>query len=79
MVATTEQLEALQATLMSLPRSTREIFLAHRIDDLSYIEIARRTGFSVPQVEREISRAIYAIAFGLPRRSLWRRCWRRLI
>ncbi len=54
--ATAEQLARLKAAFLTLPRFTREIFLAHRIDDLSYVEIADRTGVSVRRVEREIAR-----------------------
>jgi RNA polymerase sigma-70 factor (ECF subfamily) len=55
---TTQKLEQLEAALATLPRFTREIFLAHRIDDLDYDEISRRTGVSVHRIEREIARAI---------------------
>jgi RNA polymerase sigma factor (sigma-70 family) len=71
--ATAEELEALLAALMTLPRFTREVFLAHRIDDMSYAEIAGRTGVSVGRIEREMSRAICTLAFGRRRRPLW---WR---
>ena len=36
----------------------REVFLAHRLDGLSYAEIASRTGLTVPEVERHIADAI---------------------
>jgi hypothetical protein len=44
-----------------LPRFTREIFLAHRFNDLGYAEIAVMTGASVHQVEREVACALAAI------------------
>jgi RNA polymerase sigma-70 factor (ECF subfamily) len=47
--------------MLNLPRSTREIFLAHRLDDLSYQEIADRTGLTVRQVERHMAKAIYRL------------------
>jgi RNA polymerase sigma factor (sigma-70 family) len=40
---------------------TREIFLAKRLDGMSYSEIARRTGLSVRRVERHITKALVAI------------------
>ena len=49
----------------SLPPRTRDIFVAHRFEDMTYAAIARRFGISVSAVEkhimaalRELSRAI---------------------
>jgi RNA polymerase sigma-70 factor (ECF subfamily) len=56
-----ELLGKLERAIVTLPRSTREIFLAHRLDDMSYHEIADRTGLTVRQVERHIARAIYRL------------------
>src|SRR3546814_3181123 len=42
----TELLARLETALETLPRFTREVFLAHRVDDLSYADIARITGKS---------------------------------
>jgi RNA polymerase sigma-70 factor (ECF subfamily) len=53
--ATAEQLAKLEAALLTLPRFRREVFLAHRIDDLSYAEIAERTGVSMQRIEREMA------------------------
>src|SRR3546814_10900226 len=41
-----ELLAQVEAALLTLPRLTREVFLANRIDDLSFAEIAKRTGIS---------------------------------
>ncbi len=41
-----------------LKPKTRMIFLAHRLDGLSYQEIADQTGLSVKGVERHMSKAI---------------------
>lgn len=49
----TEMLELMEAALLALPRVTREIFLAHRLDDLSYGDIATITGVSTRRIERE--------------------------
>lgn len=69
--------ERMQAALLRLPRFTREVFLAHRIDDLSYAEIAARTGVSVRRVEREIARALVGLDRALtePPRSGWWQRW----
>ena len=34
------QIPRMERAMLALPRTTREIFLAHRLDDLSYVEIA---------------------------------------
>lgn len=51
-------LRRLEAAMRLLEPRTREIFLAHRIDELTYGEIARRTGLSVEAVERHMAKAI---------------------
>ena len=68
-------LKRMEAIMLRLPRTTREIFLAHRLDDMPYEEIARRTGLSVRQVERHMAKAIYKIARDLDEEpcSWWRR------
>ncbi len=71
-----ELVERLQAIMLRMPRLTREIFIAHRLDDMPYEEIARRTGLTIRQVERHIARAIADIDRGLhsePRP--WWRFW----
>lgn len=59
----------------NLPKLQREIFLAHRLDDLSYEQIARRTGLSVRQVERHLAEALRKIAKQIDgeRLSWWER------
>jgi RNA polymerase sigma factor (sigma-70 family) len=56
-----ELLRRLEDAVAAMPRAQREIFLAHRLDKMSYAEIARRTGLSVKQVERQMARAIYKL------------------
>jgi RNA polymerase sigma-70 factor (ECF subfamily) len=53
-----DMLRRLEAAMMKLRPKTREIFVAHRIEGLSYSEIARRTGLSVKGVEKQMSKAI---------------------
>lgn len=63
-----ERLEArdglarLEAVLARMKPKTREIFLAHRLDGLSYAEIAEATGMSVSGVEKQMIRAIAQLA-----------------
>ncbi len=53
-----DTLRHLEQALLCLKPQTREIFLAHRIDGYSYVEISARTGLSVKGVEKHMSRAI---------------------
>jgi hypothetical protein len=62
-----ERLKRLEQAIAKLPRGTREIFLAHRIDALSYEQIAKRTGLPVRDVERHMAKAILRLAKALDR------------
>lgn len=53
-----DQLARLQAALARLSPKTRAIFLAHRVDGLSYKQIAERYGLSVKGVEWHMGKAI---------------------
>lgn len=53
-----DMLRRLEGALTKLKPRTREIFMAHRIEGLSYAEIAERTGLSVKGVEKQMSKAI---------------------
>ncbi len=55
-------LTRMERAVRKLPRLRREIFLAARLDDMNYVEIAERTGLSVGQVERELARALMSVA-----------------
>lgn len=67
-------LKRMERAVRKLPRLQREIFLAARLDEMSYVEIAERTGLSAGQVEREIAKALVSIARRMARRppSWWR-------
>ena len=54
-------LRRLEDAMRAMPKLQREIFMAHRLDNLPYGEIARRTGLTVRQVERHMARAIYKL------------------
>jgi RNA polymerase sigma-70 factor (ECF subfamily) len=56
-----DMLTRIEAAMLRLRPRTREIFMAHRIDGLSYAEIAERTGLSVKGVEKQMSKAIAQI------------------
>jgi RNA polymerase sigma-70 factor (ECF subfamily) len=53
-----EELKRLERAVGQLPLKAREIFLARRVDRLSYEEIASLTGLSERQLERHMARAI---------------------
>jgi DNA-directed RNA polymerase specialized sigma24 family protein len=76
-----EIIERLEAGLQRMPKLRHEFFLAIRQDDLSYAEIAKRTGLSAKQVERHFARSIVALleAFdGRPPVPWWKRVLRRI-
>lgn len=47
-----------EAAMMALKPKTREIFLLHRLDELTYGQIAERFGMSVSGVEKQMMKAI---------------------
>ena len=63
-----DQIARLQKALASLSTKTREIFLAHRLEGLSYKDIATETGLSEKGVEWHMSKAIAHIDRQLRRR-----------
>ena len=72
-----EELQRLEQAVRRLPVLTREIFLARRVDRLSYGEIARLTGLSERQVERHMARAIsMLVRLADGKRLRW---WERLL
>lgn len=57
-----DMVQRLEKAVARLKPRTREIFLAHRIDGMSYREIAAKTGLSVKTVEKHMSQAIAFVA-----------------
>lgn len=51
---------ALQA-IEGMPERTRNIFLMHRFEDMTYAEIARAAGISVSAVEKHIMAALHIL------------------
>ncbi len=71
---TRAELTKREAAVRSLCRRDREIYLAHRLEDMSYAAIAEATDLSVTQVERAMARAIIGInrhLHGAPPRRWW--------
>lgn len=52
------RLARLEAAVRALPAIEREVFLAVRLDGMSYAEIAERTGLSPRAVERKFAKAL---------------------
>ncbi|MGB3317698.1 MAG: sigma factor-like helix-turn-helix DNA-binding protein [Sphingopyxis granuli] len=55
------EIARIEWAIARLPKRTRDVFLMHRFDDLSYDRIAHRLGISIKTVEREIVRVMCAI------------------
>lgn len=56
-----DSLLRLEAALLKLKPKTRAIFIAHRVNGMSYAEIARQTGMTTKGVEKQMSKAIAAL------------------
>ncbi len=66
----------MEAAIMKLPKRQREMFLAHRVHDLPFDEIARLTGLNVGEVERQMAKAIYKLGKQMDGRKLsWWERW----
>ncbi|MFN3727828.1 MAG: sigma-70 family RNA polymerase sigma factor [Allosphingosinicella sp.] len=69
-------LRRLNEAVGNIPKLQREIFMAHRLDNMTYGEIADRTGLTVRQVERHMARAIYKLSKQMDGRKLsWWERW----
>lgn len=60
-----ERVARLAVCLGRLTERTRDIFLAHRIDGMTYAEIAEAYGISVSAVEQHVSKAMLQITCGM--------------
>ncbi|MEP9360021.1 RNA polymerase sigma factor [Sphingomonas sp. KR3-1] len=58
LLETRDLLDRLNLAMLELAEETREVFMAHRVEGLTYVEIAERTGLTVKQVEKRIARAM---------------------
>jgi RNA polymerase sigma-70 factor (ECF subfamily) len=54
-------LQAMERKLESVHPCTREVFLLHRVDGLSYAQISKLYGMTTKAVERRIARAMLAV------------------
>lgn len=53
-----ERLRRALATIDAMPPKRREVFLLHRLEGLSYAQIARRAGISIKTVEKHMALAM---------------------
>jgi RNA polymerase sigma factor (sigma-70 family) len=53
-----QRLKRVMATIDSMPPRRREAFLLHRIDELTYTQIARRMNVSIKAVEKHMHLAM---------------------
>ena len=57
-----ERMERMNQCLSRLSEKTRDIFLAHRVDGMTYREIAQQHGLSISTVEKHIAKATLRVA-----------------
>lgn len=62
LLETRDLLDRLDRVMLELPQETREVFMSHRLDGLTYGEIAERTGLTVKQVEKRLAKAAAQIS-----------------
>lgn len=65
LLETRDLLDRLEVAMLELPQQTREIFMAHRLDGMTYAEIAERTGLTIKQVEKRIQRAVAEVLWAM--------------
>ena len=53
-----QRLQRAMATIDTMPPRRREVFLLHRIDELTYAQIARQIGISIKAVEKHMHLAM---------------------
>lgn len=56
-----DMLDRLELAMLEVPSRDREVFMAHRIEGLTYGEIADRTCLTIKQVEKAIVRVLVAL------------------
>jgi RNA polymerase sigma factor (sigma-70 family) len=61
LLAADECLQSMTRTLNAVSHRTREVFFLHRLDGLSYAQIAQQLGISVSAIEKHIARAAAAL------------------
>jgi RNA polymerase sigma-70 factor (ECF subfamily) len=62
LLAADECLERMRAALDAASRRTRDILFMHRLDGLSYAQIAQQTGLSISSIEKHMASALAILA-----------------
>jgi RNA polymerase sigma-70 factor (ECF subfamily) len=60
--AAEECLERMRVALDAVSRRTRDILFLHRLDGLSYAQIAEQTGLSISAIEKHVASALVILA-----------------
>ena len=53
-----ERLDCLRAAIQELPERTRQIFVLHRLEELTYDQVADRLGISESSVQKHLAKAL---------------------
>lgn len=61
-IAADQCLERMRDRLDAVSRKTREVFFMHRIDGMSYAQIARHMGVTVSAIEKHMATALATLA-----------------
>lgn len=56
--ATQQELQALRAAILDLPQRCRQVFILHRLNDMTQHEVAQKLGISRQMVEKHLAKAI---------------------
>jgi RNA polymerase sigma factor (sigma-70 family) len=57
------RLDRLRAVIRELPERTRRVFALHRIEELTYDEVAKRMGISESSVQKHLAKALRHVIF----------------
>lgn len=57
-----QELRSVMNDIMALPERSRDVFLLHRFEQMTYLEIARAFGISESAVEKHMTKALRRIA-----------------
>jgi RNA polymerase sigma-70 factor (ECF subfamily) len=56
-----ERLDRLRTAIQMLPKRTRQVFVLHRVEGLTYAEVAERLGISESSVQKHLAKALHHV------------------